>query len=150
MKSFVDSIPKNAVQVRAAILVVLAVALVIPQLAWAGHTSDRSPSSFSGDDDYDPAAGTIPDLSRASSSFSGDDDYDPAAGAILESAGAAQRTDAAFLAANPEIVASSAGWVALGEYYTTTGRTFLATNPEIAAYQRHAAQQGSCEPGLQC
>ena len=37
--------------------------------------------SFSGDDDYDPAAGGQPLLTRTvASSYSGDDAYDPAAG----------------------------------------------------------------------
>lgn len=48
-----------------------------------------APSSFSGDDAYDPATGAYPALfvGLASVDFSGDDAYDPAAGGLSELAG---------------------------------------------------------------
>jgi hypothetical protein len=48
-----------------------------------------APSSFSGDDPYDPAAGAYPALfvGFAAVDFSGDDAYDPAAGGLSELAG---------------------------------------------------------------
>jgi hypothetical protein len=96
-------------------------------------------------------------------------------------------TDAAFLAANPEIMAfrrygalqqgvtaaaSSARWVALGNYYmekseraaaadsarwvalgsvyTSGNAAFLSENPEIMAFRRFVGQQDCSAPGLQC
>ena len=72
--------------------------------------------------------------------------------------------DAAFLAANPEIMvlrrlvasqqgiaaaASLARWVALGEYYADGGATFLTANPEVRTYRRFA-QDGCSEASLVC
>ena len=72
--------------------------------------------------------------------------------------------DAAFLAANPEVMAarrgvpaqedaaaaSTARWVAQGEYYAASNSDFVAANPEMKAYQRYAAQQGCAALGLGC
>ena len=46
MRIFVDPTRKNAVQLRVAALVLLAVVLVIPQLTWADHASDHPYSQF--------------------------------------------------------------------------------------------------------
>jgi hypothetical protein len=46
MRMFVDLTPKNAVQVRVAALVLLAIALMIPQLTWADHASDHPYGQF--------------------------------------------------------------------------------------------------------
>ena len=46
MKSSVVSTQKNSFQVRVAALVLLLLALVIPQLVWADHASDHSVSQF--------------------------------------------------------------------------------------------------------
>ena len=46
MKSFVVPTQKNSSQVRVAALMLLLVALVIPQLAWADHASDHPISQF--------------------------------------------------------------------------------------------------------
>ncbi|MFC2030857.1 hypothetical protein ACFLWA_09040 [Chloroflexota bacterium] len=120
MKAIIASNTQNRTQWLIAVLaVVLLVALMIPGLAWADHSSDHPESQFdlageepayvaaatySGDDDYDPAAGGEPEqsvaavsqgsVSETATSFSGDDDYDPAAGGEPEQsvAGIAQES----------------------------------------------------------
>ena len=119
MKAIIASNTQNRAQWLVGVLtLVLLVALMIPGLAWADHASDHPESQFdlegepsggesayaaaatySGDDDYDPAAGGEPELSVAAAAqesasvsattFSGDDDYDPAAGGEPEQSVAA-------------------------------------------------------------
>jgi hypothetical protein len=85
----------------------------------------------------------------------------------FSASGVSEQTDAAFLAANPEIMvlrryvaaqqgraaaASSARWVALGEYYTgNAGRdaAFLAANPEMMVHMRFV-QDGCSALGQVC
>ena len=138
-------------------MVLFAVALVIPQLAWADHASDHPYSQFD-----DPS---IISTSEAYSALiekykSGDlvfhapGRWDDRSFSISASP---EQIDAAFLAANPEIMvsrryvaaqqevaaaASSARWVALGEYYADSNAVFLAENPEIMASQRYVGQGG--------
>jgi hypothetical protein len=81
-------------------LVLLQLAIVSIPTALGSQSESPIPSSalatatYSGDDDYDPAAGGTPELSTVALperstravavSYSGDDDYDPAAGGTPE------------------------------------------------------------------
>jgi hypothetical protein len=156
MRIFVDLTRKNAVQRRVAALVLFAIALMIPQLTWADHASDHPYGQFD-----DPA---LISLSEGSAALvekyeSGELVFHtpgrPDDRSFRTSADSVQ-IDAAFLAANPEIMvlrrlvasqqgiaaaADSARWVALGEYYADGGATFLTANPEIMVLRRLVASQ---------
>ena len=70
------------------LLVLLMLAAVPVSAAMGGNlggTGGSSGHTYSGDDAYDPAAGSQPELSvAAATTFSGDDAYDPAAGGTPE------------------------------------------------------------------
>jgi hypothetical protein len=75
---------------------------------FAAAMGSESSISYSGDDDYDPAAGGNPETSEAAasywsafaaSSFGGDDDYDPAAGGTPEQSVSAAAADVSSLSA---------------------------------------------------
>ena len=164
MRIFVDPTRKKVVQPRVAALVLLAVALMIPQLTWADHASDHPYSQF---DDQ-----ALISLSEGSAALvekykSGELVFHtpgrPDDRSFSASADSVQ-IDAAFLAANPEtmvlrrLVASQQGiaaaaslarWVALGEYYADRGATFLTANPEVRTYRRFV-QDGCSEASQVC
>jgi hypothetical protein len=167
MRSYVDLSQKNRVQLLA--LVLLAVALVIPQLAWADHASDHPYSQFD-----DPATESVDaDTARwvaLGKYYEGKSERAAAADgarwfargnfylAESERAAAADSArwaslaatytgaigDAALLAANPEGGADgSASLAALGStFHEASGNAFLAVNPEAVAYLRFAARAG--------
>jgi hypothetical protein len=99
MRIFVDPTRQNAVQLRVAALVLLAVVLVIPQLTWADHASDHPYSQFDDPALVSPSEGYA-DL--ATKFRTGE----------LEFHTPGRRDDRSFSAS-----AGSARWVAQGKYY---------------------------------
>jgi hypothetical protein len=178
MKILGFSTQTNRFQVAA--LVLLAVALAIPPLAWADHASDHPYGQFD-----DPSSTSASDAHKAllekyetgelvfhapgrrddrSFSTSASEAYE----ALVEKYGSGElvfhapgrrddrsfnalatqeRMDAAFLAANPEIM--SYRRFAAGPLQQRDA-AFLAANPEIMSFRRYAAQQNCLELILQC
>jgi hypothetical protein len=150
MKSLGFSTQKNRLQVAASVLLV--VALVIPLLAWADPASDQpygqfdDPSSISPSEAY---AALVEKYRAGELVFHAPGRQDDRS---FSASATADLADAAFLAANSELMAyrryvasrrdavataSSARWAALGEYYTAIDAGFVAVNPEIMAYRRY-------------
>ena len=172
MRSFVAQTRKNQFWVLVAALVLLVVALVIPQLAWADHASDHPDDQFDTQSSsarwvalgeyYTDMGATFlaanPEV-MAYQCYASAQQGAAAAGSISP-----RLTNPTQLAAYPEVLAyqrsmaaqkagvtaSSARWAALGEYYSDMGATFFAANPEISAHRQYVGQQVCFESGSQC
>lgn len=164
MKGLVIPLQKNRVQVWLAASVLLVVALVLPQLAWADHASDHPYSQADDPISNAPNAAYAALVEKYKSGElvyhapgrRDDRSFGPSANLAL--------ADATDLAASPEaltsrrslsaieegVEASSARWVALGAYYTGRDAVFLAENPEVGTLGRYLAQQGCSVLELQC
>lgn len=162
MRSLVTPLKKNRVLARAAVLSLLVVALVIPQLTWADHASDHPYGQFDDPSNSSPGEAYAALVEKYEA---GDLVFHTPGRRDDRSFSSAPSARSATLAANPEIAvyqryaaarlevaaaASSARWVALGEYYADGGAAFLAANPEIAMHRRYVAQQDCSDLGLQC
>ena len=144
MSSYFVSTQRNWLWVSVAALVLLVVALVLPQLAWADHASDHVDDQASISPSASMSSVLSLDLLRhynagelVSTATGRGDDRSPTAS--MSSA----QTDAAFLSANPEAVvfqrfvsaqqevaagASSARWVALGAYHAISDEVAAAAS----------------------
>jgi hypothetical protein len=124
MKSLYVSTQKNGVQVRVAALVLVLVALMLPQFAWADHASDHPDGQFNSQSSFSAiGASELMDAAFLAAN--------PEVAAFRRYAAAQQR---AALAANPELAIYR-------RYAASQQGTALSANPELAVYRRYAASQ---------
>ena len=162
MTHIIVTAQKDRIRISLAALVLLAVSIVVTPPAWAGFTSEQpvgesdAPSAISPSAAYAALLHTFRTGEELLQSPGSQDARSYTASANLV------QTDAAYLAANPQLAyrrpfstqrglgaaTRSARLVALGAYYRQQATTFLDANPEIGVYQRYAGQP-TC-PTLSC
>jgi hypothetical protein len=160
-------------------LVLLAVALVIPQLTWADHASDHPYSQFDDPALVSPSEGYAalvekymtrelvyhapgrrddnPSSMSPSEAYAADSARWVAQGTYyMEKSERAAAADSArwvaqgnYYKSERAAAADSARWAALGSHYTASNAVFLAENPEVMTYRR-SVQDGCSELGQVC